>query len=213
MTHPLQGILDGVARNKYPANDWHVEVLPPLEGKLQVIVGLTGHCVVTGGFDEDARARIIETDPATAMSAPCLMWIAEQLDARVGTYDALLLAHGTGAGAPDWLEPIDDLDHPRVERAQRYRRDTRIYRTPDAAGVVIVGHGLCGRWEVAYEVDAPARAQGLGRRLIAAARALVPHGDAIWAQVAPGNAASMRSTIAGGFTPVGSEVLFPRRDQ
>jgi hypothetical protein len=29
-------------------------------------------------------------------------------------------------------------------------------------------------------------------------------------QIAPGNAASMRASIAAGFVPVGSEVLFPR---
>jgi GNAT superfamily N-acetyltransferase len=213
MTHPLRSILDGVARGNYPPNDWHVDALPPLDGKVEVIVGLTGHCVLTGAFDDDARSRIAATDPSTAMTAPFLTWIAEQLDRRVGTYDALLLAHGTGAGAPDWLEPIDDLDHPRVQRAQRFRSETRTYHASDGAGVLIVGRGLCGRWELAYEVEPSARIQGLGRRLVAAARALVPDGDAIWAQVAPGNAASMRSTIAGGFTPVGSEVLFPLRDQ
>src|SRR5436190_24117181 len=119
MTHPLSGILDGVARGNYPPNDWQVDAVPPLDGAVEVIVGLTGHCVVTGAFDDDARARIAATDPATAMTAPFLVWLAEQLDARIGTYDALLLAHGTGAGAPEWLEPIDALDHPRVERAQR----------------------------------------------------------------------------------------------
>jgi hypothetical protein len=42
----------------------------------------------------------------------------------------------------------------------------------------------------------------------AAARAVVPEGEPVWAQVAPGNAASMRSTAAAGFVPVGAEVLF-----
>ena len=46
---------------------------------------------------------------------------------------------------------------------------------------------------------------------MAAARGLVPAGEPLWAQVAPGNAASMRSTLAAGFVPVGAEVLFAPR--
>ena len=213
MTHPLHAILEGVARGVYPPNDWRVDVLPPLDGPVDVITGFTGHCVLTGEFRDDACERLARTDPSTAMTAPFLAWIAEQLGSGIGTYDALLAAAGTGAGQPEWLERVDAFEHARVDRAQRYRQDTRVYCTADRVGVVIVGRGLCGRWELAYEVGPAARAGGLGRRLAAAARALVPAGEAIWAQVAPGNAASMRSTIAAGFVPVGSEVLLPRRDQ
>ena len=76
----------------------------------------------------------------------------------------------------------------------------------------MVGRGLCGRWEVGYEVEPDHRDGGLGRRLVAAARGLVPAGEALWAQVAPGNAASMRSTLAAGFVPVAAEVLFASHD-
>ena len=41
-------------------------------------------------------------------------------------------------------------------------------------------------------------------------RDMVPAGASVWAQIAPGNAASMRASIAAGFVPIGSEVLFPR---
>src|SRR5690348_377174 len=118
MTHPLNAVLDGVARGEYPANDWRVDVLSPLTGKVDVILGLTGHCVVTGAFGSDARERIQATDPATAMTAPFLGWIASQLGSGCGTYDALLLARGTGVGAPEWVTRIDELEHPRVARAQ-----------------------------------------------------------------------------------------------
>ncbi len=83
-----------------------------------------------------------------------------------------------------------------------------IWTADDHAGIVIVGRGLCGRWEVGYEVAEDHRGRGLGRRLVAAARGLVPAGEPLWAQVAPGNAASMRSTLAAGFVPVAAEVLF-----
>src|SRR5207237_9857001 len=104
----------------------------------------------------------------------------------------------------------DGLDHPRVARAARYRSDMRTYATDDG-GVLVVGRGICGRWEIGYEVAPEARGRGLGRRIVTAARGLVPAGETVWAQVAPGNAASLRSTIAGGFVPVAAEVLFPRR--
>ncbi|NGN62857.1 GNAT family N-acetyltransferase, partial [Streptomyces sp. A7024] len=48
---------------------------------------------------------------------------------------------------------------------------------------------------------------GLGRRLAAAARRLVPDGAPLWAQIAPGNAASVRAFLAAGFRPVGAEAL------
>jgi hypothetical protein len=39
---------------------------------------------------------------------------------------------------------------------------------------------------------------------------VLPEGTPVWAQVAPGNAASMRATVGAGFRPVGSEILFVR---
>ncbi len=49
----------------------------------------------------------------------------------------------------------------------------------------MVGRGLCGRWEVGYEVEPEHRNAGRGRRLVAAARRLVPAGEPLFAQVAP----------------------------
>jgi hypothetical protein len=46
-----------------------------------------------------------------------------------------------------------------------------------------------------------------GRRLAAAAPALVPPGEPLWARVAPGNVASVRAFLAAGYRPVGAEVL------
>jgi RimJ/RimL family protein N-acetyltransferase len=68
--------------------------------------------------------------------------------------------------------------------------------------------GVAGRWEVSVEVDPGYRGKGLGRDLVAAARHLVPDGTPVWAQIAPGNAASVRAFLAAGYRPVGAEVLF-----
>jgi RimJ/RimL family protein N-acetyltransferase len=43
-----------------------------------------------------------------------------------------------------------------------------------------------------------------------AARHLTPPGEPLFAQVAPGNAASLRVVEAAGFRPIGAEVLFHR---
>jgi hypothetical protein len=40
------------------------------------------------------------------------------------------------------------------------------------------------------------------------ARRLVGPGDVLFAQAAPGNAASLRALLAAGFRPIGSEALF-----
>jgi GNAT superfamily N-acetyltransferase len=96
-----------------------------------------------------------------------------------------------------------------VVRALRYRDEVRVWRTRDGAGHVLVGRGLAGRWETAFEVESGARGRGLGRHLAAAATALVPAGAHVWAQVAPGNAASLRAVLAAGYRPICAEVLLP----
>ena len=95
--------------------------------------------------------------------------------------------------------------HPRVVRALRYRDEVRVWQANGA--VLLIGRGLAGRFEVAIEVDEQCRGQGLGARLAVAARRLVPPGEPVWAQIAPGNAASVRAFLRAGFRPVGAEAL------
>ncbi len=209
--HPLRALLDAAARGQYPPADGGFDVLPPPDGRADVMLGFTAHFVFAAPIEAaEIAARLPEGDFSVPMSAAFLTWIGEQLGSRAGTFDALLCATGDGGGPPSWLHEVDGLDHPRVARAARYRSDMRMYATDDGAGVLIVGRGICGRWEIGYEVAPDARGKGLGRRVVTAARGLVPAGEPVWAQVAPGNAASLRSTIAGGFVPVAAEVLFPR---
>jgi RimJ/RimL family protein N-acetyltransferase len=97
-----------------------------------------------------------------------------------------------------------------VARALRYRDGLQVWTAQGGAGVLVLGRGLAGRREVAFEVDPARRNRGLGRRLVAAARHLTPPGEPLFAQVAPGNAASLRVVEAAGFRPIGAEVLFHR---
>lgn len=113
---------------------------------------------------------------------------------------------------PIELVEVAAPNHPRVERARRYRHELRVWHTADGAGLVAVGRGLGGRWEAAFEVEPDARGSGLGRRLVAGARHLVP-GAHLWLEIAPGNVTSLRAALAAGFKPVGAEVLMQARAQ
>ena len=77
----------------------------------------------------------------------------------------------------------------------------------DERGLVTLGHGLVGRLEISVELTSAAHGEGAGRELIAAGRAMIPDEDLVWAQVAPGNAASLRAFLACGFVPIGAETL------
>jgi RimJ/RimL family protein N-acetyltransferase len=75
----------------------------------------------------------------------------------------------------------------------------------------VLGRGLAGRMEVAFEVDPDHRGRGLGRAIATAARHLAPRGEPMFAQVSPGNVASVRALLGAGYVPVGAEVLYARR--
>jgi hypothetical protein len=123
----------------------------------------------------------------------------------------VLVAPGTGGGSLPERKDLDD--HPRVLRSREHRRDVRVFG--DETGLVTIGRGLVGRLELAVELFVQSEQRGRsGLRLIEAARALVPAGDLVWAQVAPGNAASLRAFLRSGFVPVGAETLIglPKTD-
>lgn len=71
--------------------------------------------------------------------------------------------------------------------------------------MLVTGRGVAGRLEVSVEVDEGVRHRGLGRLLVSAARHVVT--EPLWAQVAPGNARSVRAFQAAGYRPVGAELL------
>lgn len=206
--HPLAVMLAEAAHGSFPDFDGRVEVLPSPGPPVDALVAFTGHFVLAAGVDAAAvAARMPPGELRVPFSPASLLWLAEQLGLEPLTHDALLVSIGDGSGAPPWLRRDDDFAHPRVDEASHFRSVESVW-TDDVGSLVIIGRGLCGRREVGYEVAPDQRGSGLGRRLVAAALGLAPVGEPIWAQVAPGNAASMRSTLAAGFAPVGAEVLF-----
>ena len=213
--HPLIDILTEAALGRPPVADGGLTVLPALPEGRHCVMGFTAHHVIAAAIDEDTiRQRLDPTDLSQPMSAGFLLFLAGWLGVEPGTLDVLLVAPRPSPLADDALAlwRRDDLfDHPRVQRAGRYRPDIVVFADrehgePD--GVLVIGRGIAGRWEMAYEVAPAARGRGLGRALARAAPRLVADNVPLFAQVAPGNAASMRACLAAGYRPVGSEILF-----
>jgi GNAT superfamily N-acetyltransferase len=148
-------------------------------------------------------------DLGAPVSAPFLAWLGQRLEVPPGLLDVVLVHRAGGEVELPLLRRRDMAGHPRVARAYHLREDVHVYADLQERGLVTLGRGLLGRWEISLELDPPARGSGLGRAMIAAARALVPAGEPLFAQVSPGNARSLRAFLVAGFRPIGAEVLFP----
>jgi hypothetical protein len=207
----LRGIEDGV----FPTPDLGVTVVPAPSERDACVIALTGHIVVAADVDPAWVAERLPPDDMCAPLNPPFLFALEQLTRRgVNSIDAMLLAPALTDPAERLaateglteLTELTELSHPRVVRALHHRDDVHAYADP-SGGVVLTGLGLAGRRECALEVPAESQGKGHGRRLARAARALIPPGTHLWAQVTPGNAASLRAFLAAGYTPTGSEAL------
>jgi hypothetical protein len=207
VAHPLAAALDAAARGSFPPADGAVELLPPDDSGWSAIVALTGHAYVLADVDREALDAA-GADGFGGASHPEVQRLVAGPGGDIGALDVVLVGRAeTGPALPR----RDDLDdHPRVRRARAHRHDVEVYG--DHVGLVIVGRGLVDRREIAVELLDPLAAgrAGHGRRLIRAGLAALPTGAACWAQVSPGNAASLRAFLACGFVPVGSEILIRR---
>jgi GNAT superfamily N-acetyltransferase len=210
--HPLLDLLSAAAHGEFPPADGRVDILPSPPGPSHAVVAFTAHSVVAVDLEPEAiRSRLDPVDLGSPMSPGFLSWVTSALRRAPGVLDLVMVAPDVprNTEVPPLLEARDDLSaHPRVERSARYRRDLRCYADPKDRAVVTLGRGLAGRWEVAVEVAPEHRGQGLGKALARTASALVPNGEPLFAQVSPGNVASVRTFLAAGYRPICSEVLF-----
>jgi hypothetical protein len=207
--HRLADVFRDAARGVLPPADGVVEVLPAPPGWSGAICAFTAHTIVAATLPADEVIdRLPDDDLGAPMSPVFQSWLGAALGGKVpGVLDAVLMAAGTGEGKGLLLQTGVE-DHPRVRRARKLRADLSVWGPRSGGAVVCLGRGLADRWEVAVEVDAAEWGRGLGRHCIQASLGLVPAGDAVFAQVSPGNAASLRAFLAGGFRPVGAEVLY-----
>jgi GNAT superfamily N-acetyltransferase len=196
---PSASLSDLLARP--PAADCGITVIEPPDSRSAGVFAFTAHHVISAPVAPEWVRSVLPADDLSAPLSPrFLSVLAARTGLATGNLDAVLAAP-PGPRADLDLTLGCRPDHPRAE----HRVDVQIWLAD--GGFILLGRGVAGRLEVAVEVDEAARGRGLGRALFAAARGLIPPGESLWAQVAPGNAASMRAVLAAGFRPVGAEVL------
>jgi GNAT superfamily N-acetyltransferase len=207
----LRDILDAAAHGDFPPADGGTTVVPQDAHRDAGVIAFTAHSVIF--TDEDPvwvyeTLRGLDCDAlAATMNPRFLAAFMERTGRTSETIDAVLVGSPLAGGPPLALREIEDAGHPRIVYARGRRDDVRAWTTQ--GGVLVMGRGVAGRPEVSVEVDDAVRHRGLGRMLVTAARHLVT--EPLWAQVAPGNARSMRAFQAAGYRPVGAEALLRTR--
>jgi GNAT superfamily N-acetyltransferase len=202
----LDSLFEAVEHGEYPPPDLSVTHLPAPAPAKAAVLGFTAHTVVAADVDPAWLDEFLPArDPGDAFNPPFLGLLEKHLDLRVNNIDMLTLAPPRSGPPALALQKINDQTHPRVRRALRYRTDVTVWAC--AGGVLIIGRGLGGRWEVAVEVEPDYRGKGLGRALATAAAHLAPENRPVWAEIGIGNAASVRAFLAAGYLPVGEEAL------
>jgi len=205
---PLADLLHDVAAGRYPPPDGSVTIVPQPSPRDAGVISLTAHSVIFTDADPSwVRDQLPAGDLSGPLMPPFLQAVCAKTGRRVNNIDMLCVTMSLPGRPSVMLSRSGPVSHPRIERALRYRDDILAWEAP--GGIVLLARGVAGRWEVAVEVDPDYRGKGLGRELAAAARHLVPAGTPLWAQIAPGNAASVRAFLAAGYQPVGAEALLP----
>ena len=191
------------AGKRLPTQPWYRVVSFPGTEMVMAFPGL--NVIVTDQEPGWVEKQIPFEDLSIPLNPPFLSAMEAKTGRRVNNIDIIMLGSRVTGEPPVRLTQVTDTDHPRVRRALRYRTEVTAYLAD--GGVIAVGRGVGGRWEVGVEVAEHARGRGLGRCLALAARHLVRENRPIWAQIAPGNATSLRAFLAAGYVPVGAEAL------
>lgn len=201
--HPLGAALLAAADGRFPMVDGVAELVPLDPAGACAVVCFTGHAFVLSDRPAAELATFAPDGFGAALDPRLLVHLAGGTGA-VGSIDVVLVRRGADGGSA--LAERDDLEHhPRVRRSRHHRREVRVLG--DQRGLVTIGRGLVDRTEISVELTGAGHGAGAGRALIADGLAEIGGDELVFAQVAPGNAASLRAFLACGFVPIASEVL------
>jgi RimJ/RimL family protein N-acetyltransferase len=199
--------LDSAARGDFPEADGAVEVLSPPPGKAMAVVAFTAHYMIASSVPEDwIRSQLVPDDLLAPMSPRFLTALGDKLNRRDDGINLVLAARGLQGRTT--LRETTSYGERRLTRATVRRDEVRVFADPTGAATIVLGGGLANRTEVAIEIDPTRRNQGIARQALTEARRIVGQDQLLFAQTAPGNAASIRTLLTAGFQPIGSEVLF-----
>jgi GNAT superfamily N-acetyltransferase len=213
--HPLRALLREAAAGRFPAPDGTVRVVPSPPGRVDAVVAFTAHNIIAAAVDAgEILQRLPSQDPGAPMSAEFVAWLAQRLGTHPGMLDLVMVAPPLGSGEelPELIQRDDLLDHPRLARSREYRTHLRCYSDLEDRALIVVGRGLAEREEMGIEVKPEFRGAGLGPVLARATIRVAIPGEPLFAQVSPGNVASVRAFLAAGYRPVCAEVLFLKRE-
>ncbi len=205
-------MLHDAAAGRFPPPDFSTTVLPSPSSSADAVLGFFAHHVIASDVAAELVGEWTARDAFALSDVRFLAALGDRIGVQPGIYDVVYAAHGEGRDAVDVeLVETDDRSHPRVQRALHYRTPStvRVFNGRDGRGMLLLGRGLAGRMEAAFEVDPADRGQGVGKRLVRAARALAPAGEPVFVQVSPANTSSMRAVADDPtWRPVGSEILY-----
>lgn len=200
--HPVGAALADAIAGRFPPVDGGWEEVRPWRAGVSGVVAFTGHAyVITADgrpLPPAVRARI---DGYGGAHHPAVIDALAGPDGWIDSLDLVLGRHGTG-GPPRLVARPDLAAHRRARFAAGLRDDLRTLGEPAGEGLVTLGRGLGGHWEVG--IEAPT---GSGRRLLEGALTCCSPTEVVVAAVAPGNARAVRTFLATGFTPIASVQL------
>lgn len=207
--HRLADLYQRLSRHIFPPRDEVVDVVGAPPGKASAVVAFTQHHVIAADLDpDDIRRQLTPGEIGAPMRPSFLSWMGRELGVEPTGVTVVLYALGRGVGSDRLVSRPDLAEHPRVQRALQWRDDVEFFGDTVASSVLILGRGVAGRRELSVEVPASQRRASTGRLLVQSALDITPRGEPLFAQVAAGNAASLRAFYNSGFRPIGSEVLF-----
>jgi hypothetical protein len=209
--HPLAGLLRAATRRGLLSVDPTIAVCSAPPGPCAVAVALGGLSVVAADVPREWVCEHTPTGPGAAVSPHLVEALAVRLGVPTPPVHVLLAARKPPqAGPRAALRPGG-----RVRPDWADRRTEVVAYTDTEGGVIAIGRGPGGRWDLSVEFEDAERpwlsasAVVQGRELLEAARTVAP-GD-LFASVPAHDATGLRTYLCGGFRAIGAEALFLTR--